>query len=128
MRQMQKHILIPLALFALATSVRSGDMNQAAGASANKAAQDNEALIALAAVGNTGDAAQITTVSTNKPAWESSISAGLSLTKGNSDTLLTTVAYKTRKKTRENEFTFGADGENDNVKNNETCTGSGNSI
>jgi putative salt-induced outer membrane protein YdiY len=120
---MQKHILIPLALFALATCGRAGDANQTTGASAIKAAQDNEALIALAAVGN---AAQATGISTNKSAWESSISAGLSFTKGNSDTLLTTVAYKTRKKTRENEFAFGADGsygENDNVKNNETLHG-----
>ena len=125
---MQKHILIPLALFALATCVRAGDTNQAAGASAIKVAQDNEALIALAAIGNAGDAAQAAGISTNKTAWESSISAGLSLTKGNSDTLLTTVAFKTRKKTRENEFTFGADGsygENDNVKNNETLHGVG---
>jgi len=125
---MQKHILIPLALFALATRGYAGDTTQAAGASATKAAQDNEALIALAAIGNASDAAHVSAVSTNKPAWESSISAGLSLTKGNSDTLLTTVAYKTRKKTTENEFTFGADGsygENDNVKNNETLHGVG---
>ena len=128
---MQKHILIPLALFALATCGRAGDANQTTGASAIKAAQDNEALIALAAIGNAGnvgDAAQAAGISTNKSAWESSISAGLSLTKGNSDTLLTTVAYKTRRKTRENEFTFGADGsygENDNVKNNETLHGVG---
>jgi putative salt-induced outer membrane protein YdiY len=125
---MLKHILIPLALFALATCGRAGDMNQAAGASANKAAQDNETLIALAAIGNAGDAAHVSAVSTNKPAWESSISAGLSLTKGNSDTLLTTVAYKTRKKTADNEFAFGADGsygENDSVKNNEMLHGVG---
>ena len=67
-------------------------------------------------------------ISTNQPAWESSISAGLSLTKGNSDTLLTTAAFKTRRKTAENEFTFGADGsygENDSVKNNETLHGVG---
>ena len=125
---MQKYILIPSVLFVLATCGRAGDMNQAAGASANKAVQDNEALIALAAVGNSGDAAHVSAVSTNKPAWESSISAGLSLTKGNSDTLLTTVAYKTRKKTADNEFAFGADGsygENDSVKNNETLHGVG---
>jgi putative salt-induced outer membrane protein YdiY len=125
---MQKHILIPLALFALATCGHAGDTNQAAGASAIKAAQDNEALIALAAIGNVGDAAQASAVSTNKTAWESSISAGLSLTKGNSDTLLTTVAFKTRRKTAEDEFTFGADGsygENDSVKNNETLHGVG---
>jgi len=86
-------------------------------------------LIALAATGSAGDATPTTAVSTNKSsAWESSISAGLSLTKGNSETLLTTVAYKTRKKTRENEFTFGADGsygENNSVKNNETLHGGG---
>ena len=125
---MQRHILIPLALFALVTSGRAADTNQAAGASATKAAQDNEALIALAAIGVANDASQIIAVSTNKPAWESSISAGLSLTKGNSDTLLTTVAYKTRRKTAEDEFTFGADGsygENDSVKNNETLHGVG---
>jgi putative salt-induced outer membrane protein len=115
-------------LFALATCGRAGDTNQAAGASAIRAAQDNEALIALAAIGNTGDAAHVSAVSTNKPAWESSISAGLSLTKGNSDTLLTTVTFKTRRKTTENEFMFGADGsygENDSVKNNESLHGVG---
>jgi putative salt-induced outer membrane protein YdiY len=128
---MQKHILIPLALFALATCGRAGDANQTTGASAIKAAQDNEALIALAAIGNAGnvgDAAQAAGISTNKSSWESSISAGLSLTKGNSDTLLTTVAFKTRKKTGDNEFAFGADGsygENDSVKNNETLHGVG---
>ena len=125
---MQKHTLILLALFALTTCGRAGDTNQATGASANKAVQDNDALIALAAIGNAGDAVQAIAVSTNKPAWESSLSAGLSLTEGNSDTLLTTVAFKTRRKTRENEFTFGADGsygENDSVKNNETLHGVG---
>ena len=125
---MLKHILIPLALFALATCGRAGDTNQAAGASANKAAQDIGALTVLAAIGNAGVAVQASAVSTNRPAWESSISAGLSLTKGNSDTLLTTVAFKTRKKTAEDEFTFGADGsygESDSVKNNETLHGVG---
>ena len=125
---MQKHILILLVLFALATCGRAGDTNQPAGTSAKKVAQAYEALIALAAVGNSSDAVQAIAVPANKTAWESSISAGLSLTKGNSDTLLTTVAFKTRKKTMENEFTFGADGsygENDSVKNNETLHGVG---
>jgi putative salt-induced outer membrane protein YdiY len=125
---MQKHILILLVLFVLATCGHAGDMNQTIGASSNKAAQANDALIAMAAVGNTGDAAQATAVPINKSAWESSISAGLSLTKGNSDTLLTTVAFKARKKTAENEFMFGADGsygENDSVRNNETLHGVG---
>ena len=41
---------------------------------------------------------------------------------------LTTAAFKTRRKTAENEFTFGVDGaygENDSVKNNETLHGVG---
>ena len=125
---MRKLILILMSPLVLATRGHAGDTNHAAGASASKAVQDNEALIALASVGNTADAALVSAVFTNKSAWESSISAGLSLTKGNSDTLLTTMAFKTRRKTRENEFTFGADGsygENDNVKNNETLHGVG---
>jgi putative salt-induced outer membrane protein YdiY len=126
---MQKHILILLALFALATCGRAGDTNQTTGTPTNKAiTQYNDALIALTAIGNASDAPQVTAVPANKPAWESSISAGLSLTKGNSDTLLTTAAFKTRRKTTENEFMFGADGsygENDSVKNNETLHGVG---
>ena len=55
--------------------------------------------------------------------WESSISAGLTLTSGNSDTLLTTAAVGTQRKTPINEYTFGADmayGKSDSVKNVET--------
>ena len=126
---MQKHILIPLALFALATCGRAFDANQTTGTPASKInTQYHDALIALAAVGNPADAPHVTAISTNQPAWESSLSAGLSLTKGNSDTLLTTVAFNTRRKTTENEFTFGADGsygENNSVKNNETLHGVG---
>jgi putative salt-induced outer membrane protein YdiY len=83
-------------------------------------------LAPLAKVGNPGGPPQTAVVSTNKPAWESSISAGLSLTKGNSDTVLTTAAFKTRIKTPTNEFMFGVDGaygESDSVKNSETLHG-----
>jgi putative salt-induced outer membrane protein len=83
-------------------------------------------LAVLAVSVRAGNTNQIAVLSTNKPAWESSVSAGLSLTKGNSDTLLTTVAFKTHTKTPTNEFMFGADGsygENDSVKNNETLHG-----
>jgi putative salt-induced outer membrane protein len=125
---MHKNILILLVLFALTARGRAGDTNQPAGASVNRAAHDNAALIALAAIGNAGDPAQVPAVSTNKPVWESSVSMGLSLTKGNSDTLLTTAAFKTSRKTRENEYMFGVDGsygENDSVKNNESLHGVG---
>ena len=125
---MRKYLLILMVPLALAMRGHAVDSNQTAGAFANKAAQDNAALIALAAIGNAGDAAHVSAVSTNKPAWESSISAGLSLTKGNSDTLLTTAAFKTSKKAGENEYMFGVDGsygENDSVKNNEMLHGVG---
>lgn len=45
-----------------------------------------------------------------KTPWESSISAGLTLTRGNSDTLLVTGAVLTEKKDKVNEWSFGADG------------------
>jgi putative salt-induced outer membrane protein YdiY len=45
-----------------------------------------------------------------KTPWESSISAGLTLTRGNSDTLLVTGAVLTEKKDKINEWSFGADG------------------
>ena len=46
---------------------------------------------------------------TNKTAWESSVSLGLTLTRGNSDTLLFTAGAVTDKKTPDNEFKLGAD-------------------
>ena len=85
-------------------------------------------LAVLAVSGRAASTNQTAVVSTNKPAWESSVSVGLSLTRGNSDTLLTTAAFKTRKKTPENEYMFGVDGsygKNDSVKNNETLHGVG---
>jgi putative salt-induced outer membrane protein YdiY len=63
-----------------------------------------------------------------KPAWETSAAAGLTLTKGNSDTLLATVSLTTQKKGTANEWAFGvsgAYGENDGNKNNETLQGFG---
>jgi putative salt-induced outer membrane protein YdiY len=42
--------------------------------------------------------------------WDSSISAGLTLTRGNSHTLLYSGTFQTAKKTPENEFQFGAKG------------------
>jgi putative salt-induced outer membrane protein len=85
-------------------------------------------LAVLAVSGRAASTNQTAVVSTNKPAWESSVSVGLSLTKGNSDTLLTTVAFKTHTKTPTNEFMFGLDGsygENNSVKNNESLHGVG---
>lgn len=55
--------------------------------------------------------------------WKSSIGAGLTLTRGNSDTLLVTANAQTDKKTPNNEYNFGADGaygEDSSVKNVDT--------
>ena len=70
----------------------------------------------LAAESNTSAADP---VSTNK--WEQSVAAGLTLTKGNSDTLLGTLNYLGAKKWDQNEMRVGADaayGENNSVRNN----------
>jgi putative salt-induced outer membrane protein YdiY len=73
-------------------------------------------LSALAAAGGTGWAQ-----STNH--WEKSASMGLTLTKGNSDTLLFTADVKADRKWTDDEVSLGAGlayGENTSVKNNES--------
>jgi len=58
--------------------------------------------------------------------WESSAAAGLTLTQGNSDTVVFTANILSNRKGDENEWSLGADatyGENDDVKNNETLHG-----
>jgi putative salt-induced outer membrane protein YdiY len=66
------------------------------------------------------DAAAATT--NTPPPWETSAAAGLTLTRGNSDTLLITLGLDTKRKWDKNEAAFGvqgAYGENDSVKNNQ---------
>lgn len=60
--------------------------------------------------------------------WQSSAFLGLTLTRGNSDTVLISGNIKTEKKAKENEWAFGADGtygENNSVKNTEVIHGFG---
>ena len=60
--------------------------------------------------------------------WLSSIGAGLTLTRGNSDTLLVTASAATDKKTPDNEISLGADGaygENNYTKDVDTIHGFG---
>ena len=62
------------------------------------------------------------------PAWQSTATLGLSLTRGNSDTVLFTGNLKTDRKAKEEEWAFGADaayGENNSVKNTESLHGFG---
>jgi putative salt-induced outer membrane protein YdiY len=60
--------------------------------------------------------------------WESSVGAGLTLTRGNSSTLLVTGSLQTHKKTPDNEIKLGADGaygEDSSVENVDTIHGFG---
>jgi putative salt-induced outer membrane protein YdiY len=60
--------------------------------------------------------------------WQSSITAGMTLTRGNSDSLLATAKFLTDKKTPINEFNLGADatyGSASGIANNETYHGFG---
>ena len=63
-----------------------------------------------------------------KPKWESSVGFGLTLTKGNSDTLMATATFLTGKKWEQNELAFGAGGtygENNGTKNADAAAGFG---
>ena len=58
-----------------------------------------------------------------EPSWEKSAGLGLTLTRGNSDTLLFTANIQATKKQKDNEWNLGADatyGENEDVKNAES--------
>ncbi len=124
---MNRRIFTLFISVALAVSTRATDTNQTAVVSTNKAALDSSnALAILARASSPGETPQTAVAATNQPAWESSIELGLTLTRGNSDTLLTAAAFKTHIKTPANEFMFGLDGaygESDSVKNNETLHG-----
>src|SRR6185312_3432451 len=65
-------------------------------------------IAALAAFGAASShAAEIPVTTTNQ--WQSSVSAGATLTRGNSDTFLGTLTAATGKKWDQNELAFGAD-------------------
>ncbi len=62
------------------------------------------------------------------PGWESSTGVGLTLTRGNSDTVLVTANIQTQKKTPFDEYNFsleGSYGKNESIKNNEALHGIG---
>jgi putative salt-induced outer membrane protein len=89
-------------------------------------------VFALAAVTALGQQPAATTASTNAPPvknpWDVSAAAGLTLTRGNSRTLLFTANVLGTKKWDQNELSLGADGvygENDSVKNAEQVHGFG---
>ena len=70
----------------------------------------------------------ITNAPPKSPPWDASAAAGLTLTRGNSKTLLFTANIAAAKKWDQNELGLGADGvygENDSVKNAESLHGFG---
>jgi len=68
------------------------------------------AIIIIAAGVLTAFADDSTLTAQVKYPWESSVSAGLTLARGNSDTLLFNADFLTQKKTPENEFSIGLGG------------------
>ena len=126
---MKKNILIILVLVVLTMCGRAGDTNQTVTVSTNKPVEDiSNGLSALAAVGGAIDANQSAIVSTNKPRWESTVAFGLTLTSGNSESVLATSSFNTHLNNPTNELFLGAEGsygENDAVENNETLHGFG---
>ena len=85
------------------------------------------AALSVAHIGiNTSHAQVAAPTAPPPPKWEKSASLGLTLTEGNSDTLLVTANILAARKGEKNEISLGADGtygENNDVKNNETLHG-----
>ena len=95
-----------------------------------KHAQTNRYLIIAAALaigcGAARAQAPVAVAVAEKPKWEGSVNAGLTLTSGNSDSVLFTVGGKATKKWDQNEFLLGAVagyGKSDDVNNNEFAQG-----
>lgn len=126
---MKKHILIGLALVILTARGRASETNQTVAVPSARPAVDlSNGLMALAAVGKASDATQSAVVSTNKPAWESSVAFGLTLTSGNSESVLVTTSFNTHFNNPTNELVLGAEGsygENNSVENSESLHGFG---
>jgi len=124
---MKKYIVLLFVLAVLTTCGRAGDTNQTVTVSTNKPANDcNAALALLAAAAKATSAAPGAVIPTNKRAWESTVAFGLTLTSGNSESVLATGSFRTHRNNPTNEWTLGLEGsygENNAVENNETLHG-----
>ena len=124
---MKKYSVLLFVLAVLTTCGRAGDTNQTVTVSTNKPANDcNAALALLAAAAKATSAAPGAVIPTNKPAWESTVAFGLTLTSGNSESVLATGSFRTHRNNPTNEWTLGLEGsygENNAVENNETLHG-----
>ena len=122
--KIRKCILTVLAVTGVIGFVRADETNRLA-------FENYEAMTIAAAVAKAGDASKSSGpggANTNKPSWESSITFGVTLTSGNSDTLLANSTFATHRNNPTNEWLFGADasyGENNSVKSAEILHGFG---
>lgn len=83
---------------------------------------------AITAIINPNASKSIAAVTKKPPLWESTLSFGLTLTRGNSDTMLMDSALKSHRNDLTNEVTLsieGTYGEDHSVKNNESLHGIG---
>ena len=124
---MKKYSVLLFVLAVLTTCGRAGDANQTVTVSTNKPANDsNGAPALLAAAAKATSAAPGAVIPTNKPAWESTVAFGLTLTSGNSESVLATGSFRTHRNNPTNEWTLGLEGsygENNAVENNESLHG-----
>jgi len=107
-----KKIIALLVVFAGVLAAQAADTN---------AVQTTNSVVASSAATNSF-------VPVKKPAWQSQVSAGLTLTRGNSDTVLFASKFQTQKKQPQNEWLFEADatyGEDNHVLSEEILHGSG---
>jgi len=103
----------------LAVCARAGDTNHLL--------LDSSALAAMGA-GNVGGVLPAVGAPTNQPPWSGALAAGLTLTGGNSESVLASTTIKVQRNNPTNQWTFGGDaayGENDAVENTEILHGYG---
>ncbi|MDE3099084.1 MAG: DUF481 domain-containing protein [Verrucomicrobiota bacterium] len=82
--------------------------------------------VALTAIPNPNPPKPVPCVTNQPPLWSSSISVGLTLTRGNSDTTLGDITLKTHRNNLTNEWTLGLEatyGVDHGAKNNESLQG-----
>jgi putative salt-induced outer membrane protein YdiY len=120
---MKRRILAVLFLAASIVCVRAGGTNQTALPSLYQPLWNGGFSPFPASLG-----APVTGIITNRPRWEADTSLGLTLTRGNSDTLLAAATVNVHRNNLTNECILGLDGtygENTGVENAEAVHGFG---
>ena len=120
MKHMKKYILTVLIVAAGAVSVSADETNKLA-------LENYQAMSIASAVAMAGDAAAPSPMAPiGQPSWKGTVTFGVTLTSGNSDTLLANTTFATHRNNLTNEWLFGADaayGQNNSVEDAETLHG-----